>query len=70
MKKQKIKSDCDIDPFFNFMNNLQENLKFTKEIETYQQLPFLDFLVQRSADQYSTSQFFKKNRHWTLDITV
>ena len=47
-------SDSDFDPFLNFMNNLHKNIKFTKEIEIDQQLPFLDVLVQRSADQYST----------------
>ena len=53
-------SKGDIEPFFNFMNNLHRNIEFTKEEEELCRLPFLDVMVERSINSYTTGQFFKK----------
>ena len=47
------------------INNWHPNLKFTLEIETNQQLPFLDVLVIKKANQFETT-IYRKPTHTDL----
>ena len=44
---------------FDKLNSVHNSIKFTKEIETNNQLPFLDVLIKRKDDKFITSIFRK-----------
>ncbi len=46
--------------FLNFINSQHPNIKFTYETETENSLPFLDVLVTREGNCFTTSLFRKK----------
>lgn len=48
------------DVFLEYANELHPNIKFTIEYENNDKLPFLDILVSRSEDHFSTTVFRKK----------
>ena len=48
-----------IDSFFNYFNSIHPNIKFTREVEVNQQLPFLDVTVQKDNGVFITSVFRK-----------
>nr|CAB3258886.1 kinase D-interacting substrate of 220 kDa-like [Phallusia mammillata] len=48
-----------IDIFFNNMNKIHRNIKFKKEVEQEQRIPFLDVLVDSSGGHFSTTTFRK-----------
>ena len=41
-------NEYDIKPFFNFMNSLHKNIKFTFEKENNNTLNFLDILIKKT----------------------
>ena len=45
--------------FLDYLNSKHQNMKFTMETENNHQLPFLDCLVTRSDNQFSTSVYRK-----------
>ena len=54
--------DCEseVDPFFEWMNQQHPQIKFTKELENNQSLPFLDVLIKRSSDNSLTTSVYRK----------
>ena len=46
--------------FFQYVNTLHPNIKFTKEDEQCNQLPFLDVLVKREADGHLSTSVYRK----------
>jgi len=46
-------------PFFQYVNKIHKNIRFTMEEETDSKLPFLDVLVKRNEKTYETRQYFK-----------
>ena len=45
--------------FFNYINHQHPNIKFTYETEKNEKLPFLDILITKHSNQYTTSVFHK-----------
>ena len=43
--------------FFHYINQQQPNIKFTYETEKNEKLPFLDILITKHSNQYTTSVF-------------
>ena len=46
-------------PFLNFLNNQLHNIKFTKEEEINNSLPFLDLLITKTSSNYNTNIYRK-----------
>ena len=46
--------------FLNFLNSFHQNIKFTMEQESHNQLSFLDIIISRSNNQFLTGIFRKK----------
>ena len=57
VKKNKI------DDILHTINNIIENIKFTKEEEKNSQLPFLDVLLTRTNDSTINTQVYCKKMH-------
>ena len=55
-----FKDRNDIDLFLNYINNIHSNSQFTVEVENCSSLPFLDILVEKTSNSFSTSLFRKK----------
>ena len=54
-----FRSDTHIEPFLEYMNNRHANIRFTKEVETDGKLSFLDTVITREGNSFSTSVFRK-----------
>ena len=54
-----FKEPSHIDLFQNYMNSRHQNIKFTVEKESNDQLPFLDVLVTKNFDGFSTDLYRK-----------
>ena len=54
-----FKEPSHIDLFQNYMNSRHQNIKFTVEKESNDQLPFLDVLVTKNFDSFSTDLYRK-----------
>jgi len=51
-----------VNPFFDFMNSLHENIKFTKEVET-----FLDITYHESQQHFRYEHLLcSTHPHWSL----
>lgn len=48
-----------VSPFFEFLNSLHPNIKFTKEEESGESFPFLDIKIQKENNKFSTSTYYK-----------
>ena len=48
-----------VQKFMDYLNSKHPNIKFTSEIESNNQLPFLDCMVQKHGDNLSTSVYRK-----------
>ena len=48
-----------VDSFFEYLNNQHQNIKFTSEIESNCELPFLDVLVRRENNKFTTLVYRK-----------
>ena len=48
-----------IDEFLNYLNGKHENIKFTKEIETENNLNFLDISIKKDHNKFTTSVYRK-----------
>ena len=46
--------------FFDYLNSRHRNIKFTFEKEENGKLPFLDVLLSKSSDTYTTSVYHKE----------
>ena len=55
-----FKTNFDAERFLTFINTLHPNIKFTIEYENNDQLPFLDILVTRHQEGFSTSVYRKQ----------
>ena len=53
-------NQAEMDLFFEFMNNLHKNIKFTKEIESNNSLAFLDILITRQPDGTLSTTVYRK----------
>ena len=49
-----------IDLFLNYINSIHSNIQFTVEVENCSSLPFLDILVEKTNNSFSTSLLKKK----------
>ncbi len=54
-----FRSETHIPLFLNYLNSQHPNISFTSETETDGKLPFLDILIERSSDGFSTSIYRK-----------
>lgn len=54
-----FKKESDRTDFFQYINNIHANIKFTMECEDNCKLPFLDILVHRSENSLTTSIYRK-----------
>ena len=54
------KEECHAQMFLDFINSFHLNIKFTMDVESDGQLPFLDILVSRMDNQFCTGVFRKK----------
>lgn len=54
-----FKNRDEITPFFNYMNNLHENIKFTKEVQHGNYFLFLDVKITIHNDTFITSTYYK-----------
>ena len=50
----------ELDNFLDYVNNAEPTIKFTLEIESNNQLPFLDVLIEKSNNIFVTSVYRKK----------
>jgi hypothetical protein len=50
----------DMDLFFNYLNTCHRNIKFTKEIESNNKLPFLDVLIRKETDGTLSTSLYRK----------
>ena len=55
-----FKERSDIDLFLNYSNRIHSKIQFTVEVENCSSLPFLDILVEKTNNSFSTSLFRKK----------
>ena len=55
-----FKEKCHAQLFLDFINSFHRNIKFTMDVESNGQLPFLDILVSRMDNQFCTGVFRKK----------
>ena len=57
-----FESEDEVQPFFEFINNRQSNIKFTIEKEVNKKLPFLDILIEfdKKNNKSNTSTYYKK----------
>ena len=60
-----FKDSDHVDQFLDYLNLKHTNIKFTKESEQDNTLPFLDVLVTRKHNTFETSVYRKKNFYWT-----
>ncbi|XP_072021195.1 uncharacterized protein [Amphiura filiformis] len=58
----KIKKS-ELDPFFDHINSVDSNIKFTQEGADNNQLPFLDCLVKIQSDGTLTTSVYRKATH-------
>jgi hypothetical protein len=49
--------------FFNHLNNQNENIKFTMEVEKDKSIPFLDMLISKNDDGSISHQVYRKKMH-------
>lgn len=54
-----FRSSTDVEPFKTYMNSRHTNIRFTSEIEEDNKLSFLDVLISRDKDMFSTSVYRK-----------
>ena len=56
-----LKDSRDVNPFFNFLNSLHRNIKFTKEEEELDNefFPFLDIKICRDGSKFLTKTYYK-----------
>ena len=60
-------NEAQLDDFFNTLNAIHANIKFTKELEHENQLAYLDVLLTRNNDFIKTTVYRKKKQPcWSL----
>ena len=52
-----------IDAFQEYLNNINTNIQFTKEIESENQIPYLDLNITKSETGQLTFDVYRKNSH-------
>jgi hypothetical protein len=53
----------ELDRFFEHLNGISENIKFTMDLEENNSIPFLDILITRKDNGTLGHKFFRKKTH-------
>ena len=54
---------AELEKFFNHLNSISSEIKFTMELEENGKIPFLDFLISRKEDGTLGHQVYRKKTH-------